>query len=227
MRKFDFYETVGVIAPGSVLVFGLMQIYPELQKLQKDGITFGEFGLFLILAYVGGHLVQTVGNGVEYLWWKLYGGMPTDWARSGKEGEFVDQQNERLPAKLKELLQIEVPDRMEGVTAKRWFAITHQIYVAVEKAGRSRRVDIFNGNYGMFRGLTAALLVVLAAVLMHFGRGAFSSCVLLVGFAALALMRMHRFGIHYARELFVQFVSTTPEQLEGKKKEAKDKEDEA
>ncbi|HTD17439.1 MAG TPA: hypothetical protein VK673_19800 [Chthoniobacterales bacterium] len=61
MDKTEVYEFAAVIAPGAVTIFGLSRIYPEIGLLiNEDKISFGEFGLLLILAYVTGHLVQAL-----------------------------------------------------------------------------------------------------------------------------------------------------------------------
>ena len=70
MRKLDFYEFTGVIAPGIILVLGVSWLYPEMRLFfWNQNITLGEFGLLLILAYVVGHLVQSLGNLLERFWW--------------------------------------------------------------------------------------------------------------------------------------------------------------
>jgi hypothetical protein len=52
-----FYEQVGIVIPGSVLVVGLLFYFPELNTLvAKDGVTLGRFGIFLLLSYAAGHL---------------------------------------------------------------------------------------------------------------------------------------------------------------------------
>jgi hypothetical protein len=39
----------------------------------KDGIPRGELGLFNIIAYAAGQLVQAVGNYIKWAWWKCQG----------------------------------------------------------------------------------------------------------------------------------------------------------
>jgi hypothetical protein len=56
--KMSFYEQLGIVIPGSVLMFGLTLYYPALQLITgKDGLSVGDLGLFVLIAYAAGHLV--------------------------------------------------------------------------------------------------------------------------------------------------------------------------
>lgn len=158
----------------------------------------------MILAYVLGHLVQAVGNAVEWVWWKTLGGMPSDWVRTCPSRLLAESQLPALEDSIARRLGIGGVS-VADITAKNWYAITRQIYADVAAAGRAGRVDVFNGNYGLNRGIAAALLVVLVAVLMRDLHSWKFALAVLGGFL-LTLYRMHRFGQHYARELFVQFL---------------------
>jgi glucan phosphoethanolaminetransferase (alkaline phosphatase superfamily) len=57
------------------------------------------------------------------------------------------------------------------------------------------------------RGLAAALLAIIVLAFVTHGWAASKAAILLAIGAAVAVYRMHRFGVHYARELFVQFLS--------------------
>jgi len=207
MKTFDFYEFAGVLAPGAVTLFGVSLICPNLNvALHSKEFTVGDLGLFVILAYVAGHLTQAIGNiVVEQLWWKVRGGMPTDWIRSGQGNLLPEIQvkamEEQIPAKL----GLSQPVQLERITDKEWFGVTRQIYAAVAAQSRAGRVDIFNGNYGLNRGISAALLLLSLLVLVNSLSGWKVAFLLLVG-ASIAVYRMDRFGKHYARELFVQFL---------------------
>jgi hypothetical protein len=84
-RNFDFYEYAGIIIPGTVLVMALVWLFPESRAFfSKEGVTLGELGLFVIIAYAAGQLVQAIGNGLEWVWWKLCGGMPSGQVLCGK-----------------------------------------------------------------------------------------------------------------------------------------------
>jgi len=221
MKKFDFYEFAGVLAPGAIVLYGAAQIYPALGLLAKNKeISFGEFGLLLILAYVVGHLIQSFGNLLEWIWWKCADGWPSDWVRTRKRGIIATAQWEVLPTRIRDGLQIKCPDDVSTLSADEWKPITRQVYAAVRKAGRADRVDIFNGNYGMFRGVAAGLIVILMVALMSVKTDRWKLYGALLVMALLALIRMHRFGVHYARELFVQFLDMqTDEKAEPKQED--------
>lgn len=211
MKKFDFYEFTGILAPGAVVVYGLARIYPELGILVHDEqVTFGEFGLLLILAYVAGHLSQSVGNLIECVWWKCACGWPSDWVRTRKHDILSVAQWNILPCRIRELLKIECSDDLNTVSVKDWKAITRQVYAVVRKAGCADRIDIFNGNYGMFRGVAASIFVVMAAAWIDLETHNWRLYGVLAVMLCLALLRMNRFCVHYTRELFIQFLNIAP-----------------
>ena len=49
---------------------------------------------------------------------------------------------------------------VQGYDRKKWWPISRQIYADVAKNGKPDRIDTFNGNYGLTRGLTASGLVL-------------------------------------------------------------------
>jgi hypothetical protein len=208
MRQFDFYEFAGVIAPGVVVLLAAGLIWPEyLGSIQKLDVTLGGFGIALLIAYVVGHLLQGIGNIVECGWWKLMGGWPSDWLRTGKGNLLSQAQISRLEDRVRTSLGYTDFAFGPELTAKAWHPIFRQIYAVVRAAGRDDRAHPFNGNYGMFRGILAATLVSTVAAFIVNGCGALP---VMSGFgvaAVLAVGRMHRFAKHYVRETLVQFLS--------------------
>jgi hypothetical protein len=203
MQKMSFYEQVGIVIPGSVLVFGLVLHYPALQLLTtKDGFSVGELGLFVLIAYAAGHLIAAIANALEGLFWKVFGGMPSDWITRDPPALLSAQQVENLRSKLSTRLNITIPT-LSGFDRKAWWPITRQIYADVAKNGKPDRLDTFNGNYGLNRGLASACLVLAGVALAHNER---SICAGLGVAAAIYAYRAYRFGVHYARELFLQFL---------------------
>jgi len=200
-RTFDFYEYAGFIIPGAVIVMAVVWLFPESRALfSKEGVTLGELGLFVIIAYAAGQLVQAIGNFLEWLWWKPWGGMPTGRVLTGKL--LTPEQQQRLIEALRPALGGADPSKIPEAQRR---AIVREVYAEVLGAGKAARIDTFSGSYGLMRGLAAAFVVafVLAIVV---GKGATVLGVLAVLFL-LALHRMHRYSRHYATELFVQFLA--------------------
>jgi len=202
MRTFDFYEFTGVLCPGVVVLFTATLIVPEIGPIVRDqSMTVGSFGLFVILSYVAGHLVQAFGNLLEDGFWRILGGRPTHWIRRGKNTLLTDAQIRAID----ERLRGESGKPLSELTESEWNAVTRSVYARISTAGRSSRIDTFNGNYGLFRGLAASFLLSAFMVLITPAHK-WTTIVFLLTCTLLAIMRMKRFGVQYARELFVQFL---------------------
>jgi hypothetical protein len=200
-RPFDFYEYVGFIVPGAILCLGLLWLFPEGRALfGKEGVTFGELGLFVIVAYAAGQLIQGIGNALEWIFWKPFGGMPSAQVFDG-ELLSADQRPRMLDA-LRNLSPSQ--QDLTKLQQKERRAIVREVYTKVSIAGQAVRVDTFVGNYGLARGLAASFVVLLASamVTMRWTIAAVITVMLL-----LALQRMYRFGRHYAVELFMRYLA--------------------
>jgi hypothetical protein len=207
-ESFDPYEYVGVIAPGSVALFGAMYLYPDVKSLfGGTEVNVGGLGLFLIASLVVGHLVQGVGNALEGAWWRLRGGMPTDWLIKPKQSLLNDTQKARVLELCRDKMNLDT----EQLTGRVWYPAVREIYAIVEAAGRSKRIDAFNRTYGLLRGISAGCMVFAALVLAtHPERKELWIGGLAV--AAIAFYRMDRFARRYAREVFLAYLSLNAKQ---------------
>jgi hypothetical protein len=131
-----------------------------------------------------------------------FGGMPSDWVTRDPPALLSSQQIENLRMKVGKRLSVTI-DKMAGLDRKVWFPISRQAYADVAKNGKPDRIDTFDGNYGLNRGLSSACLVLAVVALAHtdwpIGAG------LLVA-AGIYSYRAYRVGVHYARELYLQFL---------------------
>jgi hypothetical protein len=202
--KPTFYEQLGIIIPGSILMFGLVLYYPELKLLTtKDAFSVGELGLFVLIAYAAGHLVAAIANALEKLFW--WNGMPSDWVTDDPPAPLSEEQVEKLREKVDSRLNITIA-RMAGYDKKKWWPVSRQIYADVGKNGKPDRIDTFNGNYGLNRGLASSCLVLVVVALAH------TDWLIATGLFVAACIygyRAYRFGVHYARELYLQFLVLT------------------
>jgi hypothetical protein len=197
LRTPDFYEFVAIIIPGSAFLVGIGYLFgvEKLDALLKPQ-TFGGLGVHLVLAYVTGHLLQGIGNGIESIYWRAWKGMPTDWPITRPGGSsFPGAKSTTLAA----CGISESDSRPTNLTE--WRALVAQARSTVYASGRAGRLQFFNGNYGLFRGLLAAELTIgLVAWWSPISRP--RVYVFLFVLALLTGYRMHRFGKHYAYELF-------------------------
>lgn len=200
-RTFDFYEYAGIIVPGAILTLGFLWLFPEGRVLfSKEGATFGELGLLIIAAYAAGQLIQGIGNWIEWAWWKMCGGFPSRRVLSGHL--LSAEQHKRAIEALRNDGKITAD--VSTHSPSECMAIVREVYSVVAAAGKTARIDVFNGNYGLLRGLVASFLVLLiVAFVLAKGIYVVGALVLLL---LLALQRMHRFGNHYALELFIQYL---------------------
>lgn len=201
---FNAYEYIGVIAPGAVLSLGIILLWPETKEIFfNSNVSIGELGLFLIIAYVAGHLLQSVGNTLEKMLWKCFGGMPTDWVLYEKQTLISPQQREKLQSIVQEDQNI---SNMENMNAQQWYSVVREMYIDIEKAGRTTRIDSFNRTYGLLRGIASAFLVLSIIIPIHTPTHWETALwVLGMGFIP-ALLRMFRFGRSYARELMIEYI---------------------
>jgi hypothetical protein len=206
MRNFDFYEFAGMLGPGAIVLSCFAVLYPGLSELLlSKNLGAGNLGVFLILAYMTGSLVQAGGNLLEWLWWGLWKGMPTDWVRTRRGKLLSEAQTKTLEDRIPSRLNIDGAIRITELNRTEWYNFTRQIHAEVAGQGISQRLEVLTASYGLNRGLVSAL--VIACVMVCVKHAALSRWSLLfLALSGVALYRMHRFGIHYARELFLQFL---------------------
>lgn len=203
--QFDAYEYTGVITPGAIAVFSASLVIPELKAYMTDGgITLGGLGIFLVLSFVTGHLLQGFGNLLENIIWWPYGGIPTYWVLKKKQQILNPHQQEKLFAAVAALY----PGFDPAATNRRseWYAVTRELYARIKASNAAERIDAFNRTYGLLRGVAASLIIVGVAGYI-FDQVAWRWLFLIAIAAAVAIYRMYVFGIHYSRELFVTYLS--------------------
>lgn len=216
-KEFKFYDFAGILMPGAILIIGFILLYdPDntLKGFTNLQLTIGDFGLFLILAYAIGHIVQAVGNWLENQWWQIRRGLPTTRCGLRNDGVISGEQRLRLLERARADFGLIVTDSGIPVNEKDWHILVRRMYSQVKNSERADRPDTFNGIYGLSRGLATAFTIVAVASFFIWGLQRWPISAFLSIFALLALYRMDRFGRHYARELFVQYLNL-PEKTGG------------
>ncbi len=202
-KSFDAYEVIGVITPGSVVALMLALQWPEFRTLLgQEGLSVGGLGVFVVAAFELGHLVQGIGNILDNLFWALPG-LPSAWVRSPRQRLLSPDQRMQLESKVA-AMEPGLAD-LAAVSRTTWRGVTARIYSRVNVAGRSGRIDVCNRTYGLSRGLAAAFGLS-ALWLAYAAQGWTPQVGLAAALTLVAVYRMVRSGIHYARTLFVTFV---------------------
>jgi len=204
MKSFSLYEFSGILIPGAIVLFGISLIFPELKQVLLSDVSFGDFGLFVLLSYAAGQLIQAVGNMLENVWWRFHGGMPTDWIRTGKGKLLANNQITELERQIPQKLGIKFENGIKNLDEREWYAIGRQLNSLIHSKGSSERIEIFNSYYGLNRGIFASFFLLSILTLIFSG---YEKAILLLVLAMIALYRMNRFASHYARELFIQFLA--------------------
>lgn len=198
-KEFSFYEFVGLLVPGVTLLFcsGLIvqQVY---QKTIIDFTTVGESIVFLIMAYGIGHIIQAIGNVFEAIMWLVFGGMPTQWLTKKaclSQDLFDEDQSGEIKEKIFNQFG-EKPLKDYGRDVYNWLSLKEKI--------TEKRIDVFNANYSLFRGLTVTFYALAVIVWIHLGWR-----LMLVPFTLgfLSNFRMFRFAKLYAVEVFRTYLN--------------------
>lgn len=199
MRQLDFYEFTGIMMPGILFIWAVTLTLPsEWTQAINNGIS--SIVYLIVLGYALGHLIQAVGNFLEWLFWIPFRGRPTDWLRFSDQNCFPQNWRQAIF----EYYGLNVN---ENINSKEWKGYVTRIQEAVSRLASQGRLQVFNGNYGMFRGMATSFILI-GVVYLYFNnlqlRGALFLCLL----TGLSLYRFYRFSIYYARTLFASFINS-------------------
>lgn len=197
-KEFSFFEFVGIIVPSTILLFFLNYILSKVYNLSVvDFSKLGDSLIFIIIAYGFGHILQGVGNYFEWLLWLIYGGMPTNWlTKPNRFGNTLFQTKER------EKLLAKIYNEFDEEPYKDYGRL---IYTKLFTKKLTDRVDIFNGNYSLMRGISVSLLLLFFLCTYYFSW----KIALLPGMLfIISTIRMVRFAKYYAKEIYRTYLVT-------------------
>ena len=212
MKNFGLYDILGVLAPGSIMVVGIVALFPEALGLVKhDEFTAGEFGLVVLLSYAAGNLVAGLGNLLEipYRWLKRRFSSTT----FGKDGKALlsARQLGRMQTKLRAAGMLDAAEELAGIPDDDWQTLSREVYAFLGARKMTGRIDTFNAEYGMNRGVAAAFVALVILLVVETSWLHWRLMLLLLACAALAVYRMERFWRYYAKELCTQFLAASLE----------------
>jgi hypothetical protein len=156
MKDFSFYEQTGILIPGAVLALGVPVFLPDLRSFFEQGdISIGGLGIFVLVAYVAGHGYRSIRQCDRICVVAGAGRYAVELGHWWSPHLLQRKQRQRLQPQIGVRLGIGGID-LAKITQKEWTPIFQQVYRDV-LANNPGRVEVFNGNYGLNRGLGAAL----------------------------------------------------------------------
>lgn len=212
MKELSLYDILGVITPGAIVTIGIITVFPESSAvLANKNVTVGEFGLVVLVSYIIGNLVAGVGNLLEGSYWRLRGGWPTERAVRADCAIIQAREREVLEEKLVVNKLIKDGERLAELPPKDWRGISRRIYLEVTNPNARNRIEVFNAQYGMNRGIVAGFIILEALIILHAGFRLWRIELLLAACTIMACYRMERFGQYYASELLRGYLCSTKE----------------
>jgi len=201
--KLSAYEVVGIVAPGSVLAFGLYANFWLPQHPGQEQLAgIGELGLIVILSFTAGHLVQAFGNLLELGFWKIFGGWPTNQVLKPDQRILSSGQRNRLAEAVKQDFSVD----LNSISETDWWLTVREMDTKLRGSPAFERVQQHNQTYGFMRGLAASFLILsVVTVAAQCEQWLIGLLCLLA--SALAFYRMHRFGVHYGRALLQAYLN--------------------
>jgi hypothetical protein len=211
MKPFNIYDILGVLAPGAVLTIGVVTLFPQFSSfLTNENFTFGDFGLIVLVSYLTGNLVAAVGDLLEKPYWHIFGGRHSERVQKNDGTVISAREFAALENKLRAVGMLGQSETTGTLSKEDWFALTRRIYSYIDSRRAAQRVEIFNAEFGMNRGIATGFLALCMILAVKWGLNSWKIDLILAVCAALALYRMHRFSRYYAQALFRNFL-TSPE----------------
>jgi hypothetical protein len=193
-KEFSYYEFVGLLVPSVIFLYSSHLIYQFVHH--EKIIDFSKIGdtlVFIVVCYGLGHILQALGNFFELGLWKIYKGMPTKWLTS-KNRFGKNLFDPTLNTSIKDKITQKFGDGLND-----YGRLTYNFLYQKQKTSR---IDIFNGNYSLLRGMTVSfiLLLILSLILLPF-----KYCLVPSTLLVISVFRMIRFSKYYATELYRTF----------------------
>ena len=200
--KFDAYEYISIATPGSILLFTLILLYPQIKEtISSNGFDLGGLGIFLILSFSAGHVIQAAGNMLETLLVILQCDVSNRFLRDDQQ-LLEPIQKSRLSLMLTEKMHID----LNKLTSDEWKSIRSEMASHIRGNGGGERLNTFVRIYGLSRGLAIAFIT--SSILFYIFSNSHSFLISLLLFIAsiLSFLRMQRFSKHYLRELSLEYL---------------------
>lgn len=201
--KFDYYDLLGILVPGSLLIAWIPLCFPSLAEMTVPEFpeAFGVVVCTAIAVFLG-QMVQAISSLIEPLLHRSWGGRPSDLALAGTLPKY-------LPADSAARIKRKLSETIGGEPSGRSIFLYAMQLTDGAGIGRAPR---FNSLYAYHRGLltTIVLGLILFICSMLWGAASkwdFDQCLgVFLGlgaFLSLVWYRTKQRGCYYAREVLL------------------------
>lgn len=203
--KFEFYDVLGVLIPGILVLCATALMFPDLGHYIRSEALPDGFPLIsmIALSVFVGYFIQAIASIAERFLFMSWGGRPSDLALDGKlTNRYLGAD---IASHICENLQKSANSQLNN----------HALFlIALQQAESSgnNRVPRFNALYAFHRALTVLIAIVLVIYLLSFWGGIAShldwqrNLLLIIAQLLSFLIFWHRTkqrGIYYAREVLL------------------------
>jgi hypothetical protein len=231
MPAFDAYDYVGYIVPGAVLLIGLMLLFPAMrEQFAGQKLDLSDLGILIILSFALGQILHQVGHVIDKT--DLGRVYYTEKVFCKKDSVLSAAEETQLQGLIKARFNVDascITDATDDVKTH-WRNIVKQMYIDINRAKLSERVDIFNRSVGLHLAL-GTVFAVLFCICLAIALGSqvkvegfkgirSTLCVgdckdtikaalvlaALAGASYICFARMHYFAKAYASELFLVYL---------------------
>ena len=206
--KASIYDILGYFLPGLLFMFALIllslnynveYLFEEIKRLSTT-----EIMLAIIIAYIIGHLIQSISNILENIFLKLpllkyISGAPSYQYFSESNKFYSDEFKKLIINAAKEIF------KSENLKEKELFNLCYSLIL---QKGETRRIELFVSLYGFYRGLSYSCLI---SSILFFIYHNFILAIAFVIFTILFLQRYKRFKSYFEdyvyRDFYIYYVT--------------------
>jgi hypothetical protein len=165
--KFGIYETLGTLVPGTLLVYCLIVLFPDVRSSVSTNNSAINAAAFAAVVIFIGQLIQGAASFIEPALFRLWGGRPSELALSAGLGDRYLSKSSALRVRGKLAATIKGKD----ASAQDLFLFAMRRASAV---GNSR-VENFNALYSYHRSLMVLMVGVIVLMIVSIWHGALST----------------------------------------------------
>ena len=227
MDKLSYYDFFAIFIPGTVSIMAFSFIQNDYTKESLNiflNISLGSSILILILIYSLGEIVQSIGKIVEGVFWKAFGGKPTQWISIEKRNKFIhfirtwklNESQDILTGKELEIVRnwVKTHSGYNSLDENNFSICFSSIQnIAFQLDENKKWINIMLAKANMFRGFIVICLISLPFLFLNntienYKLNIWISIVFLI----LSCLRYRSFSKNYAKKLYASFLKNIEDQ---------------